>query len=195
MMAAKKNTAKDVEIQPWDRQPGESSKAFEAFCLYRDMGTERSIRKVAQNLSKSTTLIRGWSSKYNWVERATLYDAELDRQAREKRQKEILEMRDRHAKLATQLLTKAAKGLLKLSDEDISANDVARLVEVGAKLERLSRGESTENVNQKTEGTVEAKLKGEVTIHPTEIDLSKLSDEELMQFEGLLEKLYSKSDV
>ncbi len=195
MMAAKKNTAKDVEIQPWDRQPGESSKAFEAFCLYRDMGTERSIRKVAQNLSKSTTLIRGWSSKYNWVERATLYDAELDRQAREKRQKEILEMRDRHAKLATQLLTKAAKGLLKLSDEDISANDVARLVEVGAKLERLSRGESTENVNQKTEGTVEAKLKGEVTIHPAEIDLSKLSDEELMQFEGLLEKLYSKSDV
>ena len=34
--------------KPWERQKGESDKAYEAFVTYRDMGTDRSIRAVAQ---------------------------------------------------------------------------------------------------------------------------------------------------
>ena len=42
--------------EPWEIQPGESSKAFEAFVTYRDMEKPRSIRTVAQTLSKSSTM-------------------------------------------------------------------------------------------------------------------------------------------
>jgi len=42
----------------WERQPGESAQAYEAFAIYRDMGSNRSLRVVAEQLSKSDTLIK-----------------------------------------------------------------------------------------------------------------------------------------
>jgi len=41
----------------WERQPGESSKAFEAFECYRGLGASRRLLKVSQQLVKSTTLL------------------------------------------------------------------------------------------------------------------------------------------
>lgn len=29
----------------WERLPNESSKAYQAFCIYRDLGVERSLEK------------------------------------------------------------------------------------------------------------------------------------------------------
>jgi len=39
-----KNPKADEEKYVWDRQPGESSRAYAHFCLYRDMGVSRSLR-------------------------------------------------------------------------------------------------------------------------------------------------------
>lgn len=66
----------------WERQPGETPKAYAAFCLYRDMplfsdtpGGERSLQNVADKLGYAVMSGVGmWSSKYNWVERANAYD-------------------------------------------------------------------------------------------------------------------------
>ncbi len=73
----------------------ETAKAYAAFCLYRDMGAGRSIdaaylratSKVGQRASKVWV---DWSSKYNWVERAKLYDAYLGNKAREQAEGEHL---------------------------------------------------------------------------------------------------------
>jgi hypothetical protein len=59
----------------WSRQEGESGKAYEAFSLYRDLGPERSITKVAYELSKSRTLIGRWSSVHSWVDRVAALEA------------------------------------------------------------------------------------------------------------------------
>jgi len=51
-----------------ERQKNESSKAYAAFCIYRDMGVERSIEKVYEKRSKRGPLsrLKNWSVKYNW---------------------------------------------------------------------------------------------------------------------------------
>lgn len=63
---------------PWDRRPGETSPAWAAFVVYRDMGAERSTARVAQELGKSKTLADRWSGANEWVARAAAWDAHLD---------------------------------------------------------------------------------------------------------------------
>lgn len=148
---AKANTPK-----PWERQPEETTKPFEAFCIYRDMGIDRSIRKVAAELSKSETLIARWSTKYNWVERVAAWDDEQERIEREIAQKEqakaIREMRKRHADIANAMLLKAAKALKAIPDDEVRAGDISRMVDVAAKLERISRGDVGEVVEERNGG-------------------------------------------
>lgn len=57
-------------MRAYERLPREGDAAFESYKCYRDLGPERSIRKVARKLGKSETLMARWSSKYGWVERA-----------------------------------------------------------------------------------------------------------------------------
>lgn len=148
---AKANTPK-----PWERQPEEKPKPFEAFCIYRDMGIERSIRKVAAKLGKSDTLIGRWSKDNKWVERVTAWDDEQERKEREIAQKEqakaIREMRKKHADLASAMLIKAAKALAKIPDDEIKAGDMTRMVDVASKLERISRGDVGEVVEERDGG-------------------------------------------
>jgi hypothetical protein len=66
----------------WERQETDTDKSFEAFCVYRDMGSNRSLREVAQRLSKSATIINRWSSAHDWVNRVSAYDDDQREQTR-----------------------------------------------------------------------------------------------------------------
>ena len=50
--------------KPWERQKGESDKAYEAFVTYRDMGTDRSIRAVAQEFNRPLERTLGMGGAY-----------------------------------------------------------------------------------------------------------------------------------
>ena len=137
---------------PWDRQENESAKAFEAFCEYRNMGIQRSVRKVARELGKSETLMARWSTNYDWVERAAAWDDEQDRIVRLAQIEDIKKMRKRHAELATDMLVKAAAALQVIPPDEIKATDVSRMVEVASKLERVSRGDVGEVIEERDGG-------------------------------------------
>lgn len=132
---------KEQQDIPWERKKSESTKAFEAFQIYRDMGNSRSLAKVGVQLGKSTALMERWSSNYGWVERAHAWDAEQDRISRQAQLEEIKKMRKRHADLANAMLVKAAKAMKSLPDDEIKAQDISRMIDVGSKLERISRGD------------------------------------------------------
>ena len=56
----------------WERQEGETSKAFAAFLLYRDMGRSRSLAGASSSFDNPSSKLRQfgyWSSQYNWVKR------------------------------------------------------------------------------------------------------------------------------
>lgn len=77
----------------WDKQPDESTRAYACFCDYRDMGAGyRSLAKVGEKWGKSISLLERWSSKHKWVERATAYDSQVDREARLQRRTQRREM-------------------------------------------------------------------------------------------------------
>lgn len=184
----------------WDRIPGETPREYQKFCAYRDMNTAekpirtRSMAKLAKEISFSQDHLRKLSAKNDWVKRCAAYDAYLDELAREKNEAEIIDMRKNHALLASQMIKKAAKRLLTISEEEITATDIVRLVDVGVKIERLSRGESTEN--KQISGEAKITHQGEVTVkNPGDMNLSSLSDEELSELEQLLEKLHTEPDV
>lgn len=141
---------------PWERQQNETSKAYESFCIYRDMGPSRSLSKVAEKQQKSGSLIGKWSRENKWVERAAKWDDEQERIEREIAQKEqakeIREMRKRHADLAKAMLIKSAKALARIPDDEVKPGDVSRMVDVAAKLERISRGDVGEVIEERDGG-------------------------------------------
>ena len=139
--------------KPWERQKNETSKAFEAFCVYRDLGRDRSQEKAAAALGKSRQQMGKWSQVHNWVKRVEAWETEQDRVIRTELTKEIGTMRKKHVDIANAMLIKAARALSKIPDDEIKAGDITRMVEVASKLERLSRGDTSEVIEERDGGT------------------------------------------
>ncbi len=183
----------------WERMKGEGPRQYEHFAAYRDMKhltptSSRSIRKLAKERGMARTTFEELSVKFNWVARCEAYDLYLTEKTRLQNEADIEEMRKNHALLGSQMIRKAAKRLLTIPEEEITASDIVRLVDAGVKIERLSRGESTEN--RAISGEAKIKHEGQVKVsNPEDLNLSKLSNEELEELEGLLEKLHPEPGV
>lgn len=89
---------------PWEMQPTETSKAFAAFCIYRDLPPmQRSHSRVASETGRSKYWIHDWSRKNDWVERVSAWDLEVDRRQRERFVSEREKMAMRHAQQSVAL--------------------------------------------------------------------------------------------
>jgi len=63
----------------YERQKGETAKAYAALKCYLEMGSERSHSKVATALGKHVSQIHQWSVRWKWTDRAEAHDKMLDR--------------------------------------------------------------------------------------------------------------------
>ena len=69
------------QIKPYDRQPTDTDKSWSAFCMYRNMGRDRSLEKYRQKYAENRpsnyiNILKLWSAKHKWVERCRAYDAD-----------------------------------------------------------------------------------------------------------------------
>lgn len=180
---------------PWERLPGETARQYECFCAYRDMRylekpkkpggivrpdftVRRSIRGLAEQMGVTRKSLEPMSAKFDWVARAEEYDSYILDCVAAQNTAQIVKMHEKHAAIAEQMLRKATSRLLTIPDADIDANAVVRMVDIGVKVERLSRGEPTENRTVTHGGALEVE----------NTQRADLSDEELNQLAGLLEK-------
>jgi hypothetical protein len=90
-----------VSTKEWERRPDESGQAYKAFCEYRDLGLERTIKSAYQKAIKRPTQYTSgrwtsWSVRYEWDARARAYDAHIAAIEQQAREREI-------AKRATEL--------------------------------------------------------------------------------------------
>lgn len=89
----------DETLWPWEKQPDESDKAWEAFHTYRDMRSDRSLRALAasiaaqRNRNETTTFrqVGEWSRLWRWVDRCDAFDRWEDDLARKAMQKRHLD--------------------------------------------------------------------------------------------------------
>lgn len=135
---------------PWERLQIETSRQFQAFCIYRDMGPSRSIQQVAQQRTGSGgfSKLKEWSITHQWVDRATEYDDHIDTIKRAGNEESILEMSSRHADYSMQIQEKALDALKLIKPEDLKPHHLIKWLEVAVNIERLSRGVSTENIKR-----------------------------------------------
>ena len=144
-----RKTSNEQEL--WERQPDESSVAYEAFLCYRNMGHEpegekkkRRLASVAEKLGKSLKLMERWSFTWDWVERARAYDNELQRISMEETREAVRKMLRDHMKMAQALQKKAMTALLRLDDQSLSARNILDYLAQGIELERQARLEVAE---------------------------------------------------
>ena len=104
-----------------------------------------------------------WSSKYDWVTRAQAYDDYIEKKKREEKEKAILDMAERHAKLAMAFQQRVAQRLQGIDPLELSPSDMAKWLDIATKLERLSRGEPTEIGKQEMQGQVTQRYEYDIT--------------------------------
>lgn len=94
------------EIQPWDCQPGETAKAYQAFVTYRDIGPDRTVQRTANELGKNYTTVNAWSRKWEWAARAGAWDSMPGRKVVEAYEEMATRIADQHERLASKLMAK-----------------------------------------------------------------------------------------
>jgi len=141
----------------WERQHKETSKAYKAFCEYRDLGLDRSLSKLTQELDVSKTHLGNWSSKYNWVERVEAFDDYIEARVRDSNEKAIVEMRSRHARQSHELQEALALPLQVLNRRLENNSDLSELEKL--KIDELIRlvAQSAKSLKQLTEIEREAR--------------------------------------
>lgn len=147
----------EPERDPWERQKGESLRAFEGFRQYRDMDPlDRSIRKcVRQNhppekYKRLVETFKRWSAENDWVKRVEAWDDEVDRATRATHMNALKEMRERHVKAGRAMQQLAVVAMERVrhamdrSEKYVPPPGVVpQLMTQGTQIERLALGEPT----------------------------------------------------
>ncbi|MDC7228525.1 MAG: hypothetical protein PQJ61_17320 [Spirochaetales bacterium] len=140
-----------IEEESWLRQPGETNAAFHAFCIYRDYGGDRTIRKAitAEGLpERRINIWRAWSNKYQWKRRSTDYDNHLEKIKREERETTFREREQQHLKVTGKMLDLVEKRLDRLDPEELSQGTLTDWVKTSVNIERQTYDDTIEDENK-----------------------------------------------
>ena len=150
----------------WQQLPRETDKAYQAFVTYRNLDPkERSLTRVSSELAKSIPLVKRWSSRWGWVERARDWDNYQEMRRLEKRIEEKQKMDENHLRVIRAMRSKAIEALKNMDPQDLSKNmyELRNWITEFITLERLVMGEpeSIEERRERVEihATIEDKIK------------------------------------
>ncbi|MFC4328324.1 hypothetical protein ACFPC0_10850 [Streptomyces andamanensis] len=130
----------------WDRQPGESAKRWGQFCVYRDLGRTRTLKRVAERLNVTHRTAQQYSHTFRWGTRAEAFDRHMDEQwvnAIKERQRRMVQD---HLKLAGEFHTKAMDAIQSLIGQNLNATETVRVATAYSQLIRFALGEPDQNV-------------------------------------------------
>lgn len=132
---------------PWDRRPKESARAYLMFRRFRDLGPLRTYDMLlGDDASITRRTLLEWSGRHDWRDRAEAWDAAVHRADDARRLEAIRGMHDLHGRAGRAILTKALAALSAIEPGEIPPYAAARLLELGARLERSTLTVSVEEL-------------------------------------------------
>jgi hypothetical protein len=137
--------------QPWSRQPGESSKAFDAFVKYRDLNERRTMAKVATMLGCTAQNVERWAARWSWTARVYAFDAMEEARWREQAARDRIAHHRRQVQLGQAVQSIAVAGVRELQAKleqklplGLTPIELATLLKLGDELESRGLGVSRE---------------------------------------------------
>jgi len=139
--------AEVMPFESWEQLKGESSAAFSAFCVFRDFGADRNIRKAIDSVEKDLGVRakkyrtwRAWATQYRWKERAADYDRYVEKLKQSEFRKTIEAQGEKHREVTGKMLDVVIKKLDTINPEDLTQGTVTEWVQTAIKSEREGAG-------------------------------------------------------
>jgi hypothetical protein len=125
------------DTPPWERQSKEPTRQYGAFRLYRDMSpAQRSIEDVARQIDLSIRRTHEWAVQWSWKDRAQAWDDACHHIEDQERLEAIRSMHAMHRRAGRAAIVKAVQALNLVQPDAMPIGAIARLLALGAKLER-----------------------------------------------------------
>lgn len=141
--------ALDLDRPLYDQQPLETDRSYAAFLAYRNLPpATRTLRLAAAEFYDEATTgnvrqMQEWSRINRWQERAHAFDVDEANRLADELRADVVAMRTRHAQIASVALAKVVDKLNNADVASMSWRDMAYMLDIAVKVERLSRGESS----------------------------------------------------
>ena len=143
------NLGEDAGPKCWEtRLEAESSKAFKAFCMFRNMGYKRSIKACLELHEIDPKKYGSWARYarlFKWNERAALYDEYVAKETERELIAERVERKKRQMEMLNGFDELVQKRIKTLKPEDLNADGAMDLLERSAKLDSFITGADKEN--------------------------------------------------
>lgn len=140
----------------WEQWTAESARNYSAFRLYVSLGTSRTLAMVARTVGLANSYVGAISRRWQWGQRVAAYDKHVAVAAAGAELAGRIDMSRRQIRLGTALQSKAYTSLSQLSPSTpLTAAEIALLAKTGTQIERLARGESTQNTAVRGGVTIE----------------------------------------
>jgi hypothetical protein len=132
-----------LSFESWEKLPDESAAAFAAFCVFRDYGCERNIKKAVaasesetSKQSKKYRVWRLWSMRFQWFKRAADYDVYVDRLKQAERRKTIEQREEAYREVTGKMLQVVNKKLDLMDANELTQTNVTEWMTAAVKTER-----------------------------------------------------------
>jgi hypothetical protein len=182
-----------VPSYPWERQKDEDWKHYEWFCKWRDSTPkERRITIFSRAVGSSPVTIKKVMEANVWVKRFEAYKIKL---LEEKQELDAVEREDmcmRHSALSIKLQEKLNEAIDNIDAATLSPKDIVSWLDVAVKVERLSKGESTKNIEEKRKVDVTVAGKSNIVDDPQKADMACALLEQLTLGKPIDQNQYNK---
>jgi len=131
-----------MPFDSWEMLPKETAEAFAAFCVYRDLGFSRTIKKAIDKVanddaySNSYGTWRKWAVDFRWKERAVDFDR-CNEQLKQTENRKTIEAQAEKQREVTGLMLDVVKNRVQtMKPEELPISGVTEWVQVVVKIEK-----------------------------------------------------------